>query len=106
MTDAALLEDICVAPVAQPLWAMSLGDKELFHSNIIAWFIERHPQAAVHAFGDWTNRDASNTKLAVYRERRHLVMVFALRSGTGEQARLERADVEPCPVCLGRDARR
>jgi hypothetical protein len=26
-----------------PVFAMSLGSKELFHSNLLAWFLERSP---------------------------------------------------------------
>jgi hypothetical protein len=25
---------------ANPVWAMSLGSKELFHSNLLAWFMD------------------------------------------------------------------
>jgi hypothetical protein len=31
---------------ASPIFAMSLGSKELFHSNLLAWFIDRHAAVA------------------------------------------------------------
>ena len=33
-------------------FSLSLGDKELFHSNVLAWFLERHGSGAFRQVAD------------------------------------------------------
>lgn len=47
-----------------PLFAMSLGSKELFHSNLLAWFTEHHPPVA-RALTGW------DVPVTVHREKLH-----------------------------------
>ncbi len=44
--DADALERIVHSLESNPILAMSLGSKELFHSNLLAWFIGRHEPVA------------------------------------------------------------
>jgi hypothetical protein len=46
--ESSVLAAIVGAVDANPMFAMSLGSKELFHSNILAWFIRYHQS------GSWT----------------------------------------------------
>jgi hypothetical protein len=44
--DASALAVIVGSLESNPILAMSLGSRELFHSNLLAWFISRHPPVA------------------------------------------------------------
>jgi hypothetical protein len=46
--ESSVLAAIVGAVDANPMFAMSLGSKELFHSNMLAWFIRHHQS------GSWT----------------------------------------------------
>ncbi len=52
-----------------PVFAMSLGSKELFHSNLLGWFIEHHPavaEAVTEESGPVTvKREKQNTDLLI-----------------------------------------
>jgi hypothetical protein len=39
---------------ASPVWAMSLGSKELFHSNLLAWFMDHQPEVREAIVQAWT----------------------------------------------------
>jgi hypothetical protein len=56
---------------------MSLHSKELFHSNIIAWFCETYPQAARDALSRWVPRRDSN-KHRIQREKQSLDLAIEL----------------------------
>ena len=61
---SALARLICDSPI----FAMSLGSKELFHSNILAWFISRHPAVAEAICGTTAptvEREKKNTDLLI-----------------------------------------
>jgi hypothetical protein len=45
---------LCEALEKEPLFHMSLGSKELFHSNFLAWFANRFPEQAAAVFRPWT----------------------------------------------------
>jgi hypothetical protein len=47
-----------------PIFAMSLGSRELFHSNLLAWFVSHHPAVAEALCG-------TSTALTVHREKNH-----------------------------------
>jgi len=69
---------LCAVLEQEPLFHASLGSKELFHSNLIAWFVDHHQRAAREVFGPWS-RPAPGTKSApTERERRHLDLVIHL----------------------------
>lgn len=58
-----------------PLHAMSLGSKELFHSNLIAWIATR--VGPRRAFPTWMTPDENaNAEPDVQRERQHLDLVL------------------------------
>ena len=45
---------VAAALQAEPLFHMSLGSKELFHSNLVAWFVDRYPEDVGVRFAAWT----------------------------------------------------
>ena len=63
----------------EPLFHASLGSKELFHSNLIAWFVDRHREAARKAFSPWSRRHVGMKDEPTERERLHLDLVIHLR---------------------------
>lgn len=44
-----------------PILAMSLGSKELFHSNFLAWFAQTFKESADDVFGEWAERDVGRS---------------------------------------------
>jgi hypothetical protein len=44
--DADALDRIVRSLEGNPILAMSMGSKELFHSNLLAWFISAHAPVA------------------------------------------------------------
>ena len=63
---------------AEPLFHMSLGSKELFHSNVIAWFASKYPYAAGAVLGPWAGKESSSTRHRISREKRHLDLLIEL----------------------------
>ncbi len=62
-----------------PVLHLSLGSKELFHSNFIAFLCERHPDRMAEALGDLlASPDAEAGGLTVARERNHFDLELAL----------------------------
>lgn len=61
-----------------PMFAMSLGGKELFHSNLLAWFVQHHPEVADSLLQAWTGT-AARSPVTVVREWKNTDL--ALRSG-------------------------
>ena len=62
-----------------PVFAMSLGSKELFHSNLLAWFLERSPVLRERIADAWELADGpptSDGRLWLQREWRHLDLVM------------------------------
>ena len=51
--DVDRLTLLCGALAGEPLLHVSLGSKELFHSNLLGWVCERFPGAARTVLGDW-----------------------------------------------------
>lgn len=69
---------ICKALQAEPLFHMSLGSKELFHSNFIAWFADRFPHQAAAAFATWGDSSEGTPGRPTHREPRHLDLILDL----------------------------
>jgi hypothetical protein len=46
---------------ANPVWAMSLGSKELFHSNLLAWFMDHQEPVREAIVQAWTGPEATTT---------------------------------------------
>ncbi len=66
------LTDVCEALQREPLLSMSLGSKELFHSNILVWFAQQLPDAARETFRSWTGPSAQSHIKGHERESAHL----------------------------------
>jgi hypothetical protein len=60
----------------EPLLPASLGAKELFHSNVLAWMCRRFPDDARQVFAPWLTPDPAATKSRVRREYRHMDLVI------------------------------
>lgn len=61
-----------------PVLVMSLHSKEVFHSNLLGWLIERDPKAGARVLAPWLIVDESCNTLRVQRERNHLDLVVEL----------------------------
>jgi PD-(D/E)XK nuclease superfamily len=63
---------------AEPLTHLMLGHRELFHSNILAWFFECMPESADEVFGSLTRTSPrTSTVRTVRREKKNLDLWFA-----------------------------
>ena len=55
------IKQICEKLKSEPLLHLSLHSKELFHSNVLAWFLEENPSQARELLGQWVpSRDTTN----------------------------------------------
>jgi len=64
---------------ANPLGRIMHGQRELFHSNVLAWFFDAFPGPADEVFGRWMPADATvGGAREVERERQHLDLVLHL----------------------------
>ncbi len=57
------------------VFAASLGSKELFHSNLLGWYLEHSPSLADSLLTAWTGRSADGG-VRVRREAKHLDLVI------------------------------
>ena len=64
--------ELCEALRREPLLSMSLGSKELFHSNLIVWFAEECRAVATAAFRPWTQPGPATHAKGHEREKDHL----------------------------------
>jgi hypothetical protein len=72
------VRDICDALNSESIFHLSLHSKELFHSNVIAWFCEAYPAEATRVLANWIpERDTVVHR--VQRERKNLDLVIELR---------------------------
>lgn len=69
---------ICAALTGEPLFHLSLHSKELFHSNLLGWLCETHPDAATCVFARWVPVRPGTTAVRVQRERGHLDLAVEL----------------------------
>lgn len=72
------VRSLCADLDAEPLFHASLGSKELFHSNLLAWFVDHHPEAARQVFQSWSRPEHGSHGERTDRERRHLDLVIRL----------------------------
>lgn len=76
--DKSSVRSICGALAAEPLFHLSLHSKELFHSNLVGWFCETHPDAASRVFRRWVPSRTGAATVVVQRERGHLDLAVEL----------------------------
>lgn len=72
------VERICAELWDEPLFHLSLNSKELFHSNLLAWFIESYPEEASSALAPWTTPSSQVDQALTLREHSHLDLAIAL----------------------------
>jgi hypothetical protein len=71
------VREICDALKGESIFQLSLHSKELFHSNVIAWFCEAFPVEAVRVVAHWVpERDTSVHR--IQREHKNLDLVIEL----------------------------
>jgi hypothetical protein len=61
-----------------PVLVLSLHSKELFHSNLLGWLVERFPSAGASVLRPWLVPDLSRDVLRVRREKYHLDLIVEL----------------------------
>lgn len=69
---------MCLRLDREPLLHASLGSRELFHSNFLAWFVDHHTTAARQVLAPWTRPEAGLGAARTERERRQLDLVIQL----------------------------
>jgi hypothetical protein len=67
---------LCAELEREPLFHMSLGSKELFHSNLIAWLVESHHDRMRRVFEPWLVAKPKQRATHAQREYRHLDLVL------------------------------
>lgn len=70
--------EICDRLAGNPVTHLGLTGKELFHSNILAWLFQEHPEPMTEAFGDLLALDPTQQSHSVDRERLRLDLVVSL----------------------------
>lgn len=73
-----IVATLCAALDQEPLFHMSLGSKELFHSNFLAWFADRFPEPAAAVFSPWSEPMPGAPAGRSKREAGHLDLVLHL----------------------------
>ena len=73
-----IVATLCTALEKEPLFHMSLGSKELFHSNFLAWFADCFPEHAAAVFRPWTVPMTEAQADRSEREPAHLDLVLHL----------------------------
>ena len=71
------MQAICDKLALEPVFQMSLNSKELFHSNILAWFCNSYPKEAREVFSQWVPSRNSTTQ-QVKREKNNLDLVIEI----------------------------
>lgn len=72
------VKTLCEALEKEPLFHISLGSKELFHSNFLAWFADHFPEQAAAVFRPWTVPMGEALAAPSKRELAHLDLVLHL----------------------------
>ncbi len=78
MAKESVAAELARALDAEPLFHMSLGSKELFHSNFIAWFARKYADEACAVLGPWAGAASSGDQHRVGREEGDLDLVIEL----------------------------
>jgi hypothetical protein len=84
--DATRVQAICWRLGAEPLFHFSLHSKELFHSNLLAWFIDAYPAEARELFSQWVPERPGAAFTPTLREKNRLDLVIHLQ------------DLAPCVI--------
>lgn len=71
------LQAICSKLEVNPVFQMSLNSKELFHSNVLAWFCKTFPKEAQEVFGQWVPSSTS-TRHQILREKNNLDLLIEI----------------------------
>jgi hypothetical protein len=71
------IQAICDKLAHEPVFQMSLNSKELFHSNMLAWFCESYPDLAREVFSQWVP-SRETTRHQIKREKNNLDVVIEL----------------------------
>jgi hypothetical protein len=71
------IQAICDKLALEPVFQMSLNSKELFHSNILAWFCESYPKEAREVFSQWVP-SRETTRHQIKREKNNLDLVIEI----------------------------
>ena len=77
-TAAESLREVCARLHANPVLHMSLHSKELFHSNLLGWIVEAHPDLGAAALSPWLQPDRGQERLRVRREHHQLDLIVEL----------------------------
>lgn len=72
------LSALCEQLSGDVLFTVSRASKELFHTNLLGWIAQRHPDVFIAAFEPWLQRDPQQQEHEVRREWRHLDLVARL----------------------------
>jgi hypothetical protein len=76
---AAEIRRLAAEITGEPLARIMFGSRELFHSNLLAWFCEAMPDRATGVFDELLNRDEPSLRpgdeILVERELRHMDLV-------------------------------
>jgi hypothetical protein len=72
------LRELCSRLEDNEILHLSLGSKELFHSNLLGWFAERFPDAAVSALKPWLRPEPDRPVHRVRREHLSLDLIIEL----------------------------
>ena len=75
-----------------PLFALSLGSRELFHSNFLAWLLENYP-LTVSAL----TQSQAPKKIEVYREKYNFDLVIVFGEGNDRQSLIIEVKVKDIP---------
>lgn len=70
------LKRLCANLRAEPLLAVSMGSKELFHSNLLGWMAQCFPTETRHVFAGWLTPKSPAGEDRVRREFKHLDLVI------------------------------
>ena len=73
----AVVRDTCAALQANPVLHLSLGSKELFHSNLLGWLLTT-PAIARDALSPWLEASSIHTGHRVFKELHHLDLIVEL----------------------------
>jgi hypothetical protein len=71
-----LLGPVCETLATNPLFHLSLNSKDVFHSNLLAWFADRYPSEADAAFKSWASPRPGTPHRAPKQERKGLDLVL------------------------------
>src|SRR5690242_9425778 len=72
------LATACAALAREPLFHMSHGSQELFHSDLLAWFADQFPDRAAAVFAPWALPQPGARANLTEREVQHYDLILHL----------------------------